>query len=480
MGMNKLSRKDIAASHFVSLLRQVASKKERLVENTVDANDEIQSIRDVFNSEWYFALSEFDQELEKIDRSSASNKGEKIAAILAALQVAWGTTLQNAMFRSFRKGYGSRGRQDSSTLTNEKIIEQNPIFRSMLDKQSAFAAQFASQYASGYTDRKGAMGVGARTNMYGQALKGAYNAGAVFGGIGGEKIFWRLGACDHCTDCPALSASSPFTRATLPTMPGNGDTKCRTNCCCYLVFVRAPKQVEPDDTLDSFFSEGGDVQEDEGQDTKRRKLHDLMLQRSFLRRYSLGRLDIEQSEIDSADSEARALTPKIDSLASEIGLEAAVKYNPPAVITIADISYKDIGRIFDEGIDGPSIFRSDSSEAIKALDDVAKKYSSKVERSKKVPKSGLDPDRMPTIGTFVTYNLVADGAVKTWAMLRSLIQILSESEMFVEVGGLDESMEDIVGFSGVWIRGQNDEVETVIHMLGESGSEVGAAEVVLV
>lgn len=480
MGRNSLGRQDVAISHLAGLLRHAASSSTKLVENTVRANDQLESIRDVFNSEWYFALSEFDQELEDAQQSSGEASAKKVSVILAALQAAWTLSLGDAMVRSFRKGYGNRGRQDASSLTREKVLAGSPIFRMMMDKQASFANQFASQYAAGETDRKGAMGVGARTNMYGQALKGAYNAGAVFGGIGGEKIFWRLGACDHCVDCPALSASSPFTRATLPTLPGNGDTVCKTNCCCYLVFVRAPKEVEPDDTVDSWMSDGPDVQEDESQDKGRRDLQDLMLQRSFLRRYALGRLDVTQEEVDAAARESKGVSVKVDSLAKSLGLDSAARYNPSAVITRADISYNDIGRMFDAGIDGPSIFRADMKKAIGELDSVAKLYSSHVSRSTKIPKSSLDPDRVPKVGTFITYNLVADGAVKTWEMLRSLLQILSESEIFIEIGSLDDSMERAVGYSGVWLRGQNDEVDMAVSLLRDSGAEVGVAEVILV
>ena len=479
MGKNKLSREDIAVSHFASLLRNVAASKTKLIENTVGANDKLNGIRDVFNSEWYFALSEFDQELEKAERSSSASPA-KIAALLAALQLAWTKSLQDAMFRSFRRGYGDRGRQDSSTLTNEKIIDQNPVFKTMLDKQSAFANQFASQYASGFTDRKGAMGVGARTNMYGQALKGAYNAGAVFGGVGGERIFWRLGACDHCTDCPALSASSPFTRATLPTFPGNGDTICKTNCCCYLTFVRAPKEIEPDDTLASFNAEGGDVEEDTGRDTKKRELQDLMLQRAFLKRYAFGQSDMDPREVSSSQRDAASLKSKIDDLAASIGMSAVTKYNPGAVITRGDISYSDVRDIFDSGMDGPSFFRADTDRALASLDSVAREYPGAVERKSKVPSLKYDEDRMPKIGTFVTYNLVGNGAAPTYSILRSLVQVLSKSEIFVELGGLDDSMSNVVGFSGIWIRGQSDEVGAAIDLITEMGHEPMVAEVVLI
>ena len=63
------SRGDATVSYFSSLLKNLASTSQPLVENTVGANEELESIRDVFNSEWYFALSDFDQRSETASSS---------------------------------------------------------------------------------------------------------------------------------------------------------------------------------------------------------------------------------------------------------------------------------------------------------------------------------------------------------------------------------------------------------------------------
>ena len=472
------SRGDATVSYFSSLLKNLASTSQPLVENTVGANEELESIRDVFNSEWYFALSDFDQRSE-----TASSSDKERSEAVAALQAAWGLALSAAMARSFRKGYGSRGRQDSSSLTYEKIVATAPLFKKIVDKHTSFANQFAQQYASGRTSRKGAMGVGARSNMYGQALKGAYNAGAVYGGISDDKVWWRLGACEHCPDCIALAASGPYTMATLPTLPGNGDTLCKTNCCCHLTFVRGPKRLEPDNTLSSWMDAGedGDVQEDESGERRVRELQDLMLKRAFIRRVSLDSDDITSAQVDKANASAKSITQQIDSLVGDSeSLKLASRYNPGSIITQGDISQVDMERIFMGGIDGPSIFRADIDSAISELDSVIKKFDASASVSRSIPRSTQDEDRVPKVGAFATYNIVSDGAAATLTTLRKLLQILGDNELFIEIGSMDDSLERIVGFSGIWIRGQRNEAESAIDLLLQSDSVFSVGEVVFI
>lgn len=55
----------------------------------------------------------------------------------------------------------------------------------------------------------------------------------------GERVWWVLGPNEnHCRQCPAIAAGSPYTAETLPTVPGSGDTDCLGNCKCSL--ERAP------------------------------------------------------------------------------------------------------------------------------------------------------------------------------------------------------------------------------------------------
>ena len=85
-------RKDVTVSYLASVLRNLARQTEPLVENTASANSEIQKIKDVFNAEWYFALTDF-------DRSSAGDGASPEQ--IARLQKAWATALSAAMARSF-------------------------------------------------------------------------------------------------------------------------------------------------------------------------------------------------------------------------------------------------------------------------------------------------------------------------------------------------------------------------------------------
>jgi len=47
-------------------------------------------------------------------------------------------------------------------------------------------------------------------------------------------INWRLGIAEHCWECPILAQNSPYTKGTLPKIPGEGTTACGTSCKCSL------------------------------------------------------------------------------------------------------------------------------------------------------------------------------------------------------------------------------------------------------
>jgi hypothetical protein len=459
-----------ARSYLASIIRNAAASSSRLVENTIRANEEIQRVRDVMNSEWYFALSEFDEDLEGISSAGVASD-EEVSALVSRLQAAWVASMTTAFLRSFRLGYGSRGRQDSSSITLERAYEEFPMLKDIIDKHSSFAAQFARQYSQGYTDRRGAMGFPARITMYGSALKAGYNAGAIHGGRSGERIFWRLGACDHCVDCPALSAASPFTSATIPTLPGNGDTICRTNCCCYLVFVNGPRELEPDDAVDSWIGESISLVESE--DDKMNKLYDLSLKRAFLKRQVS-----EDGVLTASREEIRSLGSQIDSMSTTDELKRMTRYNPSSVITRADISLQDVSRILDMGIDGPSIFRADMSGALSLVDSIiAGLGGSKI---KKISAPAEDEEREPQVKSSSIINLVGDGTAETYTILRHVLSILSENEMFLTIAPLDEKSDRVLGFSGIWLSGSTEDLDRVVSILSGAGVEFGKAEMVKV
>lgn len=109
----------------------------------------------------------------------------------------------------------------------------------MVKAQKRFASRFAFDLLAGHVGARNRMPFGQRSAMYSAAIEGAYQLGAVESSPDGEAIWWRLSACKHCVECPSLAANSPYTKATLPCVPRDGSTPCRSRCRCYLEFRRA-------------------------------------------------------------------------------------------------------------------------------------------------------------------------------------------------------------------------------------------------
>ena len=47
-------------------------------------------------------------------------------------------------------------------------------------------------------------------------------------------IDWQMSVAEHCWECPILAQNSPYTKQSLPKIPGDGSTACGTNCKCFL------------------------------------------------------------------------------------------------------------------------------------------------------------------------------------------------------------------------------------------------------
>lgn len=82
-----------------------------------------------------------------------------------------------------------------------------------------------------------------RIELYGDRAHGtAYEA--CVGTLGIEdEIYWRLsdGAGEkHCKSCPAWASAGPYSRFSLPAVPGDGKSECGTNCLCHLEINEIP------------------------------------------------------------------------------------------------------------------------------------------------------------------------------------------------------------------------------------------------
>ena len=65
-----------------------------------------------------------------------------------------------------------------------------------------------------------------RMGMYVDTLDGIFNHGQVDGHPDYVDIYWELGDSEHCFQCLELAANSPYTKDSLPSVPGDGSTVC--------------------------------------------------------------------------------------------------------------------------------------------------------------------------------------------------------------------------------------------------------------
>lgn len=119
-----------------------------------------------------------------------------------------------------------------------------PSDRKWLDKFKKTEFGFLNKFIADMEKGKGSMDYSERLNMYVNTIDSLFDAGRVDAyPDDGTKVYWRLGAAEHCPDCIALAMRSPFTPKTLPTTPRAGDTRCLSHCKCSLSIKYVPPQV---------------------------------------------------------------------------------------------------------------------------------------------------------------------------------------------------------------------------------------------
>ena len=74
-----------------------------------------------------------------------------------------------------------------------------------------------------------------RAKMYGDAIYSQYWNGYTAGLPDTTELAWIMGDAEHCEDCENMAANSPYTKASLPTVPRAGDTRCLSNCKCRIL-----------------------------------------------------------------------------------------------------------------------------------------------------------------------------------------------------------------------------------------------------
>ena len=485
---------------ILALAREV-NRGGIIIENTKNAASLTEPTQARMRKEWFDALRRFDAERDSIVNSSTagSSRAERLSEARSRLENSWRASIRRGYESSFRAGYASRGHMDAGGLTTRQISSLSPTFNKMVDNQVRFASQFAQQYAEGSLRSTKRMGVGPRSELYFRSLKGGFNMGAVDGGSPGDKIYWKLGACDHCVDCPALAASGPYYRHLLPTVPGNGQTKCKSNCCCYLLFVKGPAPKTgpaPDGELDSFASPEAGVPPGFNVPSVSDVAHlrDLEMRRNFARRKIAG-LD-EGPDKDRWLSRNRELQREMNDYRSARNVHYTPRFSVGDTVSGLDISLKDVDDIFLRGLDGTTISKAEVRALNSMLDKSNQELANALDLLKipgatpVIPSSKstlaiqnaaddytvrfrdfMGESEQPTMMNQWTINVVGCGLRSTLSFHVEAIREMAESDTpyFVEIGPLDESWKPVVTASGSWIRGGYSDVRRLLESLSRSG-----------
>ena len=108
------------------------------------------------------------------------------------------------------------------------------------DGQDEFLTPFAQALKDKdprYFDEEGALRIDAvndRNALYVARMRGTANEAFVESSEDDDLFDWVLGSGDSCEDCPELAGLSPYTKATMISHPGDGQTECLGNCTCTL------------------------------------------------------------------------------------------------------------------------------------------------------------------------------------------------------------------------------------------------------
>jgi hypothetical protein len=144
-----------------------------------------------------------------------------------------------AVFRKYYYQAFSLGKLEggavSLSLFPDLTLEDKRWVDSFLRKEFGFWKKFIDDISGG----KGTLDYNKRLDMYVKTLRSAYISGKVLETPPNTVYYWEKSKAEHCPQCTYLAMHSPFTKANLPTIPGSGDTFCKSNCKCKMT----PKTV---------------------------------------------------------------------------------------------------------------------------------------------------------------------------------------------------------------------------------------------
>ena len=235
------SQRSVPVTRSLTARLRLAARFARLMERHPELLLEGKPFADAGNDYAAAAKAKFDD----LQKATATKVGDSIADLQNGKLTgeAAFSQIQKDLTKAHGKAYSlGKGRM----LGKSVAMNADDAFylRRALEVESEYLKGFINDIASGKTKLKGKMGAGVRGDLYSRGLRGSHNNARVeySGGDDGDGYvtlcFWNLGISDSCVDCISLNAFNPWERSNLPTVPGAGDSACKSRCHCHLEFKR--------------------------------------------------------------------------------------------------------------------------------------------------------------------------------------------------------------------------------------------------
>jgi len=127
----------------------------------------------------------------------------------------------------------SRGHMAAGAVDWKMTNNQVDAIALLVEEELVFFRRFMTSVAGE------AMKPDQRVGLYGGGVDSAFWRGWLMLLPSNAEIWWRLWVAEHCPDCIKLAAGNPYSKPgrgtqPLPTVPRNGETKCLSNCRCFL------------------------------------------------------------------------------------------------------------------------------------------------------------------------------------------------------------------------------------------------------
>ena len=241
-----------------------------------------------------------------------------------------------------------------------------------------------------------------RANNYAAALDGVGWNGMVESMPEGTVVHWKLGQAEHCDDCILLAAHSPYDKYSLPTTPRAGDTECRMNCKCKLVFKQGEDAGEPQDGvfgIDAYLGSDEMPIPNQGEglldwlapgevpegmmlpDAGERLIMDEMYNEVNYNRRLMSQLDPDSEEFMAAVQARKEANAELIDYMEERGIYDKPLLSVDEVITGRDISMVAERDLFEMGLSGDALEGADA-EVVKLVGEYKKNLGKKFTKGK--------------------------------------------------------------------------------------------------